>query len=250
MRKILSVKIPMVRIFNDIEPIKLGDTFVVATKNQVDMVKVARVYYRTSPSAGVGSTPTTTISILFVNPQGFQYKFIYWLGSNMKAYYTQSLRNEKEFSNIKNDDIRFYANIDDYYTGDSAVFDTYEFPANIETDSFYKMTFGICGRCLVGEGYVIRNNTIRDEGHTITEYDIINGIIDISVEDMINLRHTYSTKEDAANVLKSMVKINGFDEKKKEPQKLGSVTLFIYDDDDLDSLHERLDDLFENFSEK
>ena len=63
----------------------------------------------------------------------------------------------------------------------------------------------------------------------------------------------FITKDDAAAKLRTMVKINTFNDdlkKNKKPTKIGSLTIAIYDTDKIDDLKKRLETGFEEFFEK
>lgn len=234
MNKILSVTLPMLKTTGSNDPIKLGDTFVVATKESVDMVKVVQIKYN---KIKYGTSNVNVINVYFANPQNKLYKIEYNLDKFIIFYYKPTDFGTALFEYIDRDTIHFYANENDYYNGKVCHFMKWEFIANLDTDSFWRIGFGSWG--LAGDSFVIENNSIKSTLIQINEFDLINGHIQLSVEDMKKLKSAYGDKETAINALKSTVKINGFGK-----TKIGSITMTIYDDDTLDSLKTRLSDIF------
>ena len=243
MNKILSVNLPMIKTAGSNEPIKIGDTFVVATKERADMVKVVEIKYN---KIKYGTSNVNVINVYFANPQNKLYKIEYNLDKFIILYYKPADFGAALFEHINCNDICFYECAGDYYNGKKCTFMKWEFIANLDTDSFWRIGFGSWG--LAGDSFVIENNSIKSTLIQIKEFDLINGHIQLSIEDIEKLKSAYGDKETAINALKSTVKINGFDEEKKSPTKLGSITMEIYDNDSVESLQERISDLFENFS--
>lgn len=234
MNKILSVNLPMLKTTGSNDPIKLGDTFVVATKESVDMVKVVQIKYN---KIKYGTSNVSVINVYFANPQNKLYKIEYNLDKFIIFYYKPTDFGTALFEHIDCDAIHFYENENDYYNGEDCHFMKWEFIANLDTDSFWRIKF-VFGS-LAGDSFVIENNSIKSTFIQIKEFDLINGHIQLSVEDIKKLKSAYGDKETAINALKSTVKINGFGK-----TKIGSITLTIYDDDTLDSLKTRLSDMF------
>lgn len=233
MKEISSLNIRMLKVSGMESSLKVGDKFIIATSDGVNEVKVNSVEFNAQKEI-----------ITAYSPQGKKYLIEYNL--YYKVGILQYERNNTicsvDFKNLPSVYFKLYINEENYYNGKDSYFYDDDTEVYIVSNGF-EMIYGSSKQVYV-RGYCIKNNIIKENTYPISRFYVENGMICLSpCNKSYIIENMFVTKEDAAIKLRSMVKINTFDddiEEKKEPTKIWSLTIDIYDTDKMDDLVERL----------
>lgn len=243
MKGFSSVNIRMLKVAGMESSLKVDDKFILATREVVNEVKVDSVEFIASKEI-----------ITAHSPQGCKYLIEYnlYYKTGILIYDWCNTTRSIEFKNVPNTYFKLYTNLENYYNGKDSWFyddDTNAYILSNGFDLIYDSS-----KQLYAHGYCIENNVIKENTYPISRLIVENGMIYLSQHDKSYIKENmFITKDDAAAKLRTMVKINTFNDdlkKNKKPTKIGSLTIAIYDTDKIDDLKKRLETGFEEFFEK